>query len=218
MDDYQSRGFWVNYIAGGSSVLPQQAGLQIPVDLAFAFHTDAGTTETDSIIGTLGICMTHTNGEVFENGKSRLASRDLTDLIMEEIVQDIREKYEPDWTRRPIWNRSYSEARTPEVSTMLLELLSHQNLADMRYGLDPRFRFTVSRSIYKGMLKCMARQYGTPYVVQPLPVTAFSALFTGEEEVELTWQPVEDDREPTAKPEQYVVYTRIGAAGLIMDI
>ncbi|MCC8198672.1 MAG: xanthan lyase [Tannerellaceae bacterium] len=213
MDDYQSRGFWVNYIAGGSSVLPQQAGLQIPVDLAFTFHTDAGTTETDSIIGTLGICMTHMNGEVFENGKSRLASRDLTDLIMEEIVQDIREKYEPDWTRRPIWNRSYSEARTPEVPTMLLELLSHQNLADMRYGLDPRFRFTVSRSIYKGMLKCMARQYGTPYVVQPLPVTAFSALFTGEKEVELTWQPVEDDREPTAKPEQYVVYTRIGAGG-----
>jgi len=36
---------------------------------------------------------------------------------------------------------------------MLLELLSHQNLADMKYGIDPRFKFLVSRAIYKGMLR-----------------------------------------------------------------
>ena len=34
---------------------------------------------------------------------------------------------------------------------MLLELLSHQNFADMRYGSDPRFKFLVSRAIYKGI-------------------------------------------------------------------
>lgn len=157
--------------------------------------------------------MTHTHDEKFENGKSRLASRDLTDLIMEDIVRDIREIYDPAWTRRQIWNRSYSEARTPEVPTMLLELLSHQNLADMRYGLDPRFRFTVSRSIYKGMLRFIARQYGTPYVVQPLPVSGLSVRFSGETEVELQWQPVEDPLEPTATPKQYVVYTRVSDGG-----
>ncbi|WP_165026582.1 xanthan lyase [Dysgonomonas sp. ZJ279] len=208
-DDYQSRGFWVNYIAGGSSVLPKAEGLGIPVDLAMAFHTDAGTTFNDSIIGTLGICMTHTNDEKFENGKTRWTSRDLTDMIMDEVVKDIRRDYEPNWTRRHIWNRSYSEARTPNVPTMLLELLSHQNFADMRYGLDPRFRFTVSRSIYKGMLKFVAQQYRTDYVVQPLPVKSFSAEFTGETNVELKWTPVEDVSEPTAKPDRYIVYTRI---------
>lgn len=212
-DDYQSRGLWVNYISGGSTVLPEKDGLNIPVDLAMAFHTDAGTTFNDSIIGTLGICMTHTNDEKFENGKSRLASRDLTDLIMDEIVQDIRRKYEPEWTQRHLWNRSYSEARVPNVPTMLLELLSHQNLADMRYGLDPRFQFMVSRSIYKGMLKFISQQYNTDYVVQPLPVDHFSAEFVGETEVELKWMPTEDVSEPSAHASRYIVYTRIGDGG-----
>ncbi len=209
-DDYQSRGFWVNYIAGGSSVLPKAEGLKIPVDLAFAFHTDAGTTMDNSIIGTLGIYMTHHNDEVFENGRSRWASRDLTELIMDEITNDIRADFEPNWTRRHLWNRSYSEARVPNVPIMLLELLSHQNFADMRYGLDPAFRFTASRAIYKGMLKFIASQYNREYVVQPLPVQKFSTEFSGDKEVELKWEETFDDKEPTAKPTKYIVYTRIG--------
>lgn len=209
-DDFQSRGFWVNYLAGGSSVLPNEKGLHIPIDLSFAFHTDAGYTPNDSIIGTLGIYMTHHNNEVFENGQSRWASRDLTTLVMNQIVQDVRASFEPKWTRRGMWNKSYSEARVPNVPTMLLELLSHENYADMRYGLDPRFRFTVSRAIYKGMLRFLAGQYNGNYVVEPLPVEDFSARFTGSTQVELKWKAVEDSLEPTAKPTQYVLYTRVG--------
>ena len=78
---------------------------------------------------------------------------------------DIQKDFEPEWQRRPLWDRSYSESRTPPVPAMLLELLSHQNLADMKYGLDPGFRFTVSRAIYKGMLKYLSNRYGVPYAV-----------------------------------------------------
>lgn len=213
MDDYQSRGHWVNYISGGSSVSPHREGLHIPIDLAMAFHSDAGTTSNDSIIGTLGICMTHSNNKRFENGKSRWTSRDLTDMIMSEIVSDIRREYEPNWTRRYIFNKSYSEANVPNVPTMLLELLSHQNFADMKYGLDPRFRFTVGRSVYKGMLKFVAQQYDYDYVVQPLPVRAFGMEFAAEGKVTLKWSPVPDVSEPTAKPDKYIVYTRIDDGG-----
>lgn len=209
-DDFQSRGFWVNYLVGGSKALPGKPGLHIPVDLSLAFHTDAGYTPNDSIVGTLGIYMTHHNNEVFENGQSRWASRDLTTLIMDQIVGDIRAEFEPKWTRRPMWNKSYSEARVPNVPAMLLELMSHENYADMRYGLDPRFRFAVSRAIYKGMLKFLAGQYGFKYTVQPLPVTAFSSRFTGDADVELKWRAVNDTLEPTAVPSQYVLYTRVG--------
>ncbi|MDD4777863.1 MAG: xanthan lyase [Fermentimonas sp.] len=212
-DDYASRGAWVNWLAGGSKVLPNEKGLNVPLDLAFAFHTDAGTFWGDTIVGTLGIFMTHFNDEVFENGKSRWASRDLTDLIMEEIVSDIRREFEPDWTRRHLWNRSYAEARMPNVPTMLLELLSHQNFADMRYGLDPTFRFLVSRSIYKGMLKFIATQYNRPYVVQPLPVKDFSITFTDETEVQINWNPTVDESEPTAFPTNYILYTGIDGGG-----
>ena len=222
-DDYSSRGNWVNYLAGGSAVLEKEKGLKIPIDLSFAFHSDAGTTKNDSIIGTLGIFMTNTNQGKFKNGVSRYASRDLVDLVMTNIVNDIRVTFnDTTWTRRGMWNRSYSEARVPEVPTMLLELLSHQNFADMRYGLDPRFRFVVSRAIYKGMLKFIASQNDFKYVVQPLPVEQFSAEFLSNNEVELKWKAVIDKTEPTAKPAKYIVYTRIGDGdfdngGLVYD-
>ena len=209
-DDYKCRGLWVNYLAGGSAVNPKQKGLNIPVDLAFAFHTDAGTTMNDSIIGTLGIYFTNTETEKYPNGVSRNVARELTDRVNSFIVRDIRQLHEPNWTRRGMWDRSYFEARSPNVPTMLLELLSHQNFADMRYGLDPRFRFTVSRAIYKGILQFIASQNYMNYVVQPLPVDNMSLRFTGGNEVELSWKPVADPLEPTANAEQYIVYQRIG--------
>jgi hypothetical protein len=220
-DDYRCRGKWVNYISGGSSVAPNTPGLNIPIDMAFAFHTDAGTTQNDSIIGTLGIFCTRTDTGVFNNGVSRFASHDLTDLIQSQVVNDVRRCYEPQWVRRGMWNKAYSEAREPNVPTMLLELLSHQNFADMRYGLDPRFRFTVSRAIYKGMLQFLSSQYKQKYVVQPLPVGHFSIRFIKKNKVELSWKAVADSLEPTALPDKYVVYTRIGNAdfdnGILVD-
>lgn len=209
-DDYQSRGRWVNYLIGGSSANPDEKGLSIPVDLAFAFHSDAGTTFNDSIIGTLGIFNTKSHDGKYANDASRYIARDLTDLIQSQIVDDVRALYHPKWTRRGMWNKGYSEASTPKVPIMLLELLSHQNFADMQYGLDPRFRFTVSRAIYKGMLKFVASQYQTDYVVQPLPVKTMSSKFVGESRVELSWSATIDPLESTAQPNSYLVYTRIG--------
>ena len=209
-DDYMCRGIWVNALAGGSKNAPHRDGLRIPVDMSFAFHSDAGTTPGDSIIGTLGIYYSRADGGRFPNGVSREASRDLTDLVQSQIVSDIRAAFEPEWSRRGMWNASYFEARVPEVPAMLLELLSHQNFADMRYGLDPRFRFTVSRAIYKGILRYLSHQYRQPFVVQPLPVDRFRAEFTPEGRVALAWEPVTDTLEATAVPDRYVLYTRIG--------
>lgn len=210
-DDFQSRGFWVNYISGGSASNPGVGGLNVPLDLAFAFHTDAGFRVSDTIIGTLAIStVTNRNGlTVFQNGKSRWASRDLADIIQTQIVNDIRKQFHSEWTRRAIWNRSYSESRTPEVPTMLLELLSHQNFEDMKYAHDPRFRFTVSRAIYKAMLRHLAFVNGFNYVVQPLPIENFRINFAGRNRVRLEWNDVPDPLEPTARAEKYIVYTRI---------
>ncbi|NDP21684.1 MAG: xanthan lyase [Paludibacter sp.] len=214
-DDFQSRGLWVNYLVGGSVVAPNLKGLGVPIDLALAFHTDAGTTPNDSIIGTLAICTIQNSDKktTYENGVSRWASRDLTDIIQTQIVNDIRTLYAPEWTRRNLWNKSYSESRVPEVPTMLLELLSHQNFADMRYGLDPRFRFAASRSVYKGILKYLSSANGTEYIVQPLPVKQFSSRFSDKNKIELHWVSITDSLEPTANPDQYVIYTRVDNGG-----
>ncbi len=207
-DDYRSRGMWVNWIAGGSSMLPGKDGLKIPVDLSFAFHSDAGTFKGDTIVGTLGIYSTA--GNRLANGSDRLASRDYTDLVMTNIVNDVRSTFEPEWARRGMWDKQYAEARTPEVPAMLLELLSHQNLADMSYGLDPAFRFVVSRAVYKGILKFLANRDGRQYVVQPLPVRAFAINSSGNDRYTLTWSEHKDKLEPSATPTYYIVEERIG--------
>ena len=208
-DDYSCRGHWVNYLAGGSCVRPKEDGLKIPVDLAFAFHTDAGTTPNDSIIGTLGIYMTK-KFDNYADGTPRIVSRDLTDKIMTNIVNDVRAQFEPKWMRRGMWDRSYAEARVPEVPTMLLELLSHQNFADMKYGLDPTFRFTVSRAIYKGMLQFLAERDGRSYMVQPLPVNSFAIAPQNENKFLLTWKPTVDTLTVNSDASSYLVYERVG--------
>jgi hypothetical protein len=205
-DDFQSRGHWVNYL---------QEGLGVPVDLAFAFHTDAGVRTGDSIVGTLGIAtITNSIGDtLYKNGTSRWAARDMVDMIQSEIVHSIRSTHRSDWTRRGIWNRSYSESRVPEVPTMLLELLSHQNFEDMKYALDPGFRFTISRAIYKGILKYLAVSNNRDYVVQPLPISHFSSRFITPTVVSLKWKATPDPLEPTAMPSHYRLQTRIDGGG-----
>jgi hypothetical protein len=215
-DDYQSRGEWVNYLMGapdGPTTAPEVQGLNIPLDLAFAFHTDAGTTPDDSIIGTLGIYSTATNSGKFSDGKSRMASRDLTDLVQTQIVSDIRLTFNDEWTRRAMWDKQYSEAWRPNVPTMLLELLSHQNLADMKYGLDPRFQFSVSRSIYKGMLRFLAFREGRQAVIKPLAPDHLRLEREENKRVRISWKPVADPLEPSAVPAGYKVYQRVGANG-----
>lgn len=211
-DDYQSRGEWVNYLMdnpNGPAKTSEFPGLNIPIDLAFAFHTDAGTTSGDSVIGTLGIYSTITNEGRFPDGKSKLASRDLTDVIQSQIVSDIRLTFNDEWTRRAMWDKQYSEAYRPNVPTMLLELLSHQNLADMKYGLDPRFQFAVARAIYKGMVRFLSAREGRPAIIKPLAPDHLSLTHTGGKSVRLSWRPVLDPLEESAVPSGYKVYQRI---------
>lgn len=208
-DDYTSRGHWVNYLAGGSRVLPGREGLNIPVDAAFALHSDAGRKADDSFVGTLGIYFTQ-NGDSYKDGTPRINSRMLTDMIMQQITNDVRREYEPHWTRRSMWDKSYVEARVPEVPTTLIELLSHQNFADMQYGLDPNFRFTVSRAIYKGLARFMAERKGRELVIQPLPVKDFMIKRTKTDHYRLSWEATPDKLEPTAVPSKYIIMERSG--------
>ncbi|MBQ6612124.1 MAG: N-acetylmuramoyl-L-alanine amidase [Alistipes sp.] len=211
-DDYMSRPRWVNALMGGSQHYSSGKGKNIPLDLALAFHSDAGVRKSDKVIGTLGIYCTKDNNAKFEDSESRLRSRDLTDIVMTQIVDDLRAKYDKNWVRRGMWDKSYYEARIPWCPTMLLELLSHQNFADMRYGLDPNFRFDVSRAIYKGVLRYLSSQYGVEYVVQPLPIHSFAVALDGNNAT-LSWKPTEDVLEPTAMPDYYILYTRVDDSG-----
>lgn len=209
-DDYTSRGNWVNWLAGGSRVLPQRQGLNIPVDVTMALHSDAGKHNDDTFVGTLGIFFTN-DGASYADGTARVNSRMLTDLLMRQITNDIRKTWEPGWVRRSMWDKSYVEARVPEVPTALIELMSHQNYADMQYGLDPNFRFTVGRAIYKALARFLSERKDRELVIQPLPVQNFYIADMGKNRYRLAWEPTPDPLEPSAMPTRYVVFERTGS-------
>ncbi len=210
-DDYQSRGEWVNYLKGtpsGPNRNRTVEGLGIPIDVSLAFHTDAGISKTDTTIGTLSIYSSFDfdSLRVFPEGYSRLANRDLSDILQTEIVDNIRAKYDPVWRRRQLRDALYSEAARPNIPSTLLELASHQNFLDARFMADPRFKFDVSRSIYKSILKFLSIQNNFEYVVQPLPVKHFAIEQTNKNSIKLSWNPEFDSIEKSAEPNGYIVY------------
>jgi Fibronectin type III domain len=217
-DDYQSRGEWVNYLKGNPSGPNKDRsvkGLGIPIDASIAFHTDAGTSKSDTTIGTLSIYSIEAMDSTpyFPDNYSRLANRDFADIMQSEIVNDIRAKYDPIWNRRQLMEAQYSEATRPNVPSVLLELASHQNFLDAKFMADPRFRFDVSRSIYKSVLKFLSIQHGFEYIVQPLPVTHFAIEKIGPRSVRLSWENQTDTLEKTALSKSYLVYQSIDDSG-----
>lgn len=214
IDDINVRSNMINYLSGESVYNPQQPGLKVPLELSLSLHTDAGHSANDETIGTLGIFTTNFNEGKLKSGTDRYASRDLADIALTELQTDINSSFNTQWNRRALLNANYSETRLPVVASSIIELLSHQNFADMRLAHDPNFKFTASRALYKAILKYNTQQHGKDYVVQPLPVTNFSLQF-GEKknQLNLTWKETNDPSEATATPNGYVVYTRIGDGG-----
>src|SRR5699024_2262493 len=99
----------LNYLSGGSVFNPKEKGLGVPLEMAVALHSDAGHSRTDEIIGSLGIYTTDFNNGQLNTGIDRYASRDLSDILLTQIQNDIRAAYNIPWTRRSMWNRNYSE-------------------------------------------------------------------------------------------------------------
>lgn len=198
MDDYKSRGDWVNYIISSQKV---------PIDLTLALHSNAGIT--DSTFGTLTIAYTDKGRRTYADGKSAFAGRDLADIVQNQIVEDLRAKFDPAWAKRSIYDKSYAEISRPNTPALIIEMFSHQNFNDMKLALDPEFRFTMARAIYKGVLKFLADRYNTSYMVQPLPVDSVT-IDLQNQNLAITWRPTIDTLEPSALAQRYKLYTRIG--------
>ncbi|MCI5450556.1 N-acetylmuramoyl-L-alanine amidase [bacterium] len=214
-DDINSRPLSANYVARGSDYLPGDSGISVPIELCVAVHSDAGVRRDSSFIGSLSVYTSDFNEGLTAAGLSRLTSRDLSESVLTQIDSDMRRKY-GSWNRRQMYDRNYGETREPQIPAIIIEMFSHQNWNDMRYAHDPSFKFSLARSIYKGIgryLHCLHCKEGD-FVPQPLPVSDLSAIVneaTGE--IVLNWRPTEDPLEPLAMPSSYVVYASIDGKG-----
>ena len=190
-DDMKCRALWVN-------------SLNMPIDLCMALHTDGVDSQDDTtIIGTLCIYTAKDDdgNTTLRDGRDRnTVNRNLGDWIQTQVFEDLKH-IAPEWTRRELKEANYCESRVPVVPCVLIELLSHKNMADMRYGLDPKFRFAAARALYKGILRYIN---GKSAVVQPLPIREVRFDNDGT----ITWETVLDSLEKSAKPTYYLVYVQ----------
>lgn len=209
-DDINCRSHAVNHLSGGSVYNPDTTGLSVPIELSFGFHSDAGISPEDDVVGSLGIVTTDYSGDTIAAGLSRYASRDIVSNLLLDVRRDLSARYGMNWPVRGILDKSYSESRLPVVPSLIFESLSHQNYMDMVYGHNPDFKFTLARAVYKSLLKQVSYMHGRECVVQPLPVHGFSVTHdSGRGKLLLRWKATEDKLEPTATPHSYVVYTKI---------
>ena len=213
-DDLNARSLMTNLLCGGSVFAPDSIGRHVPIELSLAVHSDAGYTETgEGVYGSLSICTTQNGDKQLAAGLSREVSRELATALLDNVTTDLTYNY-GEWTKRQVRDRNYNETRVPIVPSSILETLSHQNFGDMRYGLDPNFRFTLARSIYKTLLRYMTKGHHQDCVVQPLTPNRFHVELTGEHnEACLSWQGIIDGQEPTSKPTGYVLYIAQDDAG-----
>ena len=133
-------------------------------------------------------------------------------MLLTGVQRDLTATYGK-WTRRYLWDRNYSETRKPEVPSAIIETLSHQNFADMRRALDPNFRFTLARSLYKTILRYVNGNHSLACVVQPLPVSNFRIQRTANNQLQLSWLPMNDPLEASAVPTTYNIYIAEGRGG-----
>ncbi len=211
-NDINSRSASVNYLMGNSIYHPtREDGLGVPLDLTVAFHTDAGFSREDDYVGSLSIYKTDFNEGLTGAGLDRYVSRDIASILLTNLSVDLK-KY--GWNVRQLWNRDYGEARVPMTPVCILEMLSHQNFADMKLAYNPVFKFDFCRSVYKSMVKFIATQYDREYTIQPLPVKDFHIeLNENKHTATLSWKAQNDPLEPTAKPHSYILYQRRGHQG-----
>ena len=209
-DDINARSLMLNELCGGSVYAPDSVGRGVPIELSLAVHSDAGYNEPygEGVFGTLTICTTHYGDSLLAAGCSREMSKELANELLDNTTADLQFRYRK-WTPREVYDRNYSETRLPLVPSAILETLSHQSFNDMRHGLDPNFRFTMARSIYKTLLRYICKKHDRDYVVTPLTPKNLRIEFVPEERgaVRISWSPTIDPQEPTAMPTGYILYT-----------
>ena len=216
-DEIRTRAYLTNYVGGGSAYQPGQSGLRVPLEMYLAVHSDAGIRTDQSIYGSLGICTTVKEDSTtrYPAGISRKASLDLAGLVLGGVTSDLTRQWGITWSRRELYDRNYAETRMPDIPSTILEMFSHQNYRDLLYAHDPLFKQSMARAIYKSVLRFVNQQHGRrDFVVQPLPVRRFAArLDEAASQVHLSWSPMPDTLEQTARPTAYVVYTRLAGEG-----
>lgn len=202
------------YLSRHNVTQPDDFTGHVPIEMSIALHSDAGwMKDGKSYVGTLTICTTDFNDKVMQNGMPRSLCFDLASQLLTNVVRDLKYRY-GSWVRHDFYDRNYSETRVPAQTSVILEMLSHQNFPDMRMGHDPDFKFWLARAVYKTILRSLAREHRFEPIIQPLAPKSLSVNVSDDGKALLSWRAQHDSQEPTAAPTSYNIYVGMDDGGL----
>jgi MYXO-CTERM domain-containing protein len=174
----------------------------------FSWHTNAGGGTGTSIYiywpSSHGYC---------DGTQANPGSRELADLILAEVVGDIRAVWDPDWTdrgRRCAWFGELNPSYNDEMPAALIELAFHDLLEDVEDLREPDFRKFAARAVYQGIVKYFAERDGVEPELLPEPPTNVAVTHEGPCSVEVSWDPAPVDEASGDPAESYLVYLAEG--------
>lgn len=159
-----------------------EAGTSIYV----AWHTNAsGGTGTESY----AYSSAGAGGEF--NGVA--GSLELRDAIHDELLNDIRAEWNPEWVDRGKKTNFFGELNpnyNSEMPSTLIEIAFHDTLSDANAIKSPNFRRLTARAVYQGIVNFYSQNMKGFYdtTLLPEPPTNFRVLHNGSGSVTLAWE------------------------------
>lgn len=179
----------------------------------FSWHTNAGGGTGTSIY----IYWPNAHGYC-DGTEATAGSADMADLILAEVIGDVRAVWDPAWTdrgRRCAWFGEVNPSNNGEMPAALIEAAFHDLPEDVEDLKEPRFRRVVARAVYQGIVRYFAQRDGLTPAFVPEPPTAPAARNVGLDRVEVSWRPPAADAGGGDPPDSYRLYQ--GPNGLAFD-
>lgn len=157
--------------------------------LYISWHTNAAN---GSARGTESYCYgpNPPNGDY--NFQGTPGSDTLTRLVHNEVISMIRQFWDPNWRDRGVRTAYFGElnpSHNPETPSMLIEVAFHDNVQDAMYILHPRFRYDISKAIYRGIVKYFAQRDNLqPHFLPETPLD-LKVIALEDGKVEVSWTP-----------------------------
>jgi len=118
----------------------------------------------------------------------------LRNAIHDQLINDLRGAWDPDWTDRGTstnWFGEINPSHNPDMPASLHEIAFHATEADAAALAEPRFRQLAARAVYQGIVDFYAAHmsgFDNP-VHLPEPPTRLAVRAIGPDRVRISWQP-----------------------------
>ncbi len=152
---------------------------------------------------------TGTSVYTYESGSTTgvAGSEELSELLLEELVDAIRAQWDSDWTSRGTKTAAFSEvnpSHNSEMPAALIELAFHDHEVDVELLKEPLFRQDTSRAMYRAITRYFV---GDSATFLPEPPVALALVHDSDGKLQLSWSAGPSGYPYGDPATSYMVYT-----------